>query len=130
MGKSQRDKGARVERDIAKALCSYFGVPVKRRLGQARDSGEDLTADKLPFTIEIKARADAPAVQKFLEQARDASRDTMKAPIAIVKGDRKPPIVVMYLTDWLELAMPAVQQFEREQSRSNYVPRESRKATP
>ena len=114
MGKSQRDKGARVERDIAKALCSYFGLPVKRRLGQAREGGEDIDAPDLPFCIEIKARADAPAVQKFLEQAREAARADMRTPIAIIKGDRKQPIVVMYLTDWLELAMPAVQQFERE----------------
>ena len=115
-GKHSRDKGARVERDIAKALSSYFGLPVKRRLGQARDGGEDIDCEALPFTIEVKARADVPAVQKFLEQARDAARDTMKAPIAVVKGDRKQPIVVMYLTDWLELAMPAVQQYERESS--------------
>lgn len=115
MGKFQRDKGARVEREIAKALAAYFDIPVKRRLGQAREGGEDIDAD-LPFCIEIKARADAPAVQKFLEQARDASRNDMRTPVAVVKGDRKQPIVVMFLTDWLELAMPSVQQWEVDNS--------------
>ena len=113
MGKYQRDKGARVERDIAKALAAYFGVKAKRRLGQARDGGEDLDID-IPFTIEVKARAEAPACQKFLEQAYEAALDTARMPIAIIKGDRKQPVVLMYLTDWLELAMPMVKQYERE----------------
>ena len=113
MGKSQRDKGARLERDIAKALAAYFGIKATRRLGQARDGGEDLDID-IPFTIEIKARAEAPAAQKFLEQAQAAALDTARMPIAIIKGDRKQPVVLMFLTDWLELAMPTVQQYERE----------------
>ena len=113
MGKSQRDKGARLERDIAAALGAYFGIKAKRRLGQARDGGEDIDMD-IPFTIEIKARAEAPACQKFLEQAYEAALDTARMPIAIIKGDRKQPVVLMYLTDWLELAMPTVQQYERE----------------
>ena len=113
MGKSQRDKGARLERDIAKALAAYFGIKATRRLGQARDGGEDLDID-IPFTIEIKARAEAPAAQKFLEQAQAAALDTARMPIAIIKGDRQQPVVLMFLTDWLELAMPTVQQYERE----------------
>jgi len=113
MGKYQRDKGARLERGMAEALGAYFGIKAKRRLGQARDGGEDLDID-IPFTIEIKARAEAPACQKFLEQAHEAAKDTARMPIAIIKGDRKPPVVLMYLTDWLELAMPTVQQYERE----------------
>jgi hypothetical protein len=41
MGRAQRDKGARGERELGKELTKLTGLPVTRLLGQARDGGAD-----------------------------------------------------------------------------------------
>ena len=108
MGKYQRSKGARVERQIISVLNERFGTDMKRELEQVRSGGLDVT-EGIPFSIEIKARADSPAVQKFLEQAENSKRDG-HPPVAIVKGDRKEPIVVMYLGDWMDLVASTIER--------------------
>lgn len=105
-GKMSRDKGARVEREIISVLNLYFGCDLKRQLDQTREGGLD-TTEGLPFSIEIKARASAPAVMKFLEQAEAATRSGT-IPIAIVKANNKKPIVVLYLEDFMPLAEPQI----------------------
>ena len=105
-GKFSRDKGQRVEREIAKVLELFFDTKVQRRLGQERDSGEDLDS-ALPFTFEIKARKSPAGVQKYLEQAAAADREG-ELPVAIIKADNRQPIAVMYLKDFCELALPYV----------------------
>ena len=42
MGRLQRNRGATTEREIANYLTEQLGTVVKRKLGQARDSGEDI----------------------------------------------------------------------------------------
>jgi len=120
MGAFSRSKGQRVEREIAKVLELFFDTKVSRRLGQERDSGEDLEAD-LPFVFEIKARKSRAGVQKFLEQAAVVDRPG-KLPVAIVKADNEPPIVVMYLKDFCEVAIPYVAEHREEHRGSRRVP--------
>jgi hypothetical protein len=45
-GKSSRDKGARGEREFAELLSNELGQVVKRKLGQARDGGDDISVGR------------------------------------------------------------------------------------
>lgn len=58
MSKMQRTKGAVYEREIVHAINAKFDEPfkAKRRLGQAREGGHDITW-AAPFIIEAKRRA-------------------------------------------------------------------------
>ena len=87
MGKSSRDKGARVEREIAAYLTDMLGQEVKRKLGSARQSQDDIEIGK--FSIECKARKSF-SVSEFMRQAESNAGD--KTPIVILRedGDREP----------------------------------------
>ena len=111
MGAFSRDKGKRVELQIAKVLEIFFGTKVRRRLGQERDSGEDLDS-ALPFTFEVKARKSPAGVQKYLEQAAAAHREN-EIPVAIIKANNQKPIVVMYLNDFCTVTVPYVAEVEK-----------------
>jgi Holliday junction resolvase len=53
-GKTSRNKGARGEREFAEMLSNELGQVVKRKLGQARDGGDDIQVGR--FRIEVKRR--------------------------------------------------------------------------
>ncbi len=104
MGKKSRDKGASYEREIAKLLSAELHLQIERRLGQARDGGDDLTG--VPgFAIELKRRAKSPSVLTFLRQAQRTVVDDAsgRMPVLIMRGDNAPNTVTMFLIDWLEL---------------------------
>ena len=104
MGRKSRDKGAVYEREIAKLLSAKLHLQIERRLGQARDGGDDLTG--LPgFAVECKRRAKSPSVLTFLRQAQRTVEDDASGrfPTVIVRGDNAPSTVTMFLIDWLEL---------------------------
>lgn len=63
-GRTARNKGARVERELCKVIEARTGDEVARILGQARDGGFDVQWG--PFGIEVKARETIamPAWQK------------------------------------------------------------------
>ena len=96
MSKSQREKGAQFERDVARTLTDELGTAVKRNLGQARDSGDDITVG--PFRIECKRRASL-SVYSFIEQAEKCDG----TPVVVMRGDGKRPLVMMYLDDAIPL---------------------------
>lgn len=110
-GKMSRTKGCRVERSVIDALNLAYGSNVKRELEQYRSGGLD-TTEGLPWAIEIKARKRAPGVQKYLEQAEEAKLPGT-VPIAIVKPDRKPATVTLYLRDFLYITDTYVQLWLR-----------------
>lgn len=96
MGKSQRDKGATWEREVANRIRERTGWPTKRGLGQARSGGEVADVDGLPgWWIECKVGAHPPTT-KALEQAEAASPPGTKC-VAIVKKDRHEPMAVFRL---------------------------------
>jgi hypothetical protein len=96
MGRRERERGAAFEREIAKALGC------KRKLGQARDSGNDI--DFPPFVIECKRRRSL-AVYQWLDQV-DASLPLIEpgVPVVIARGDNRPAVAVMYFDDFVRLA--------------------------
>jgi len=54
----------------------------------------------IPFDIECKKRAKIALLYEALIQAR---RDNLRAPLAVVEADRKRPLAVMYLDDFMAL---------------------------
>ncbi len=100
MGKLQRERGASTEREIATYLSEQLGVVVKRKLGQARDSGEDISVP--PYRIEVKRRRKIGAL-KFLEQCEDGCGES-EIPVVVMRvdGDLR-PTVMLRLEDFVFL---------------------------
>ena len=67
MSRSQRDKGARFEREVVADLNDH-GLDAERNLSQSRDGGYDI--DSLAGAIECKARHTLPAYLQPNENVR------------------------------------------------------------
>ena len=93
MTAKSRNKGARVEREIAQKLDLLLGIRFVRNLEQTRSGGGDLVADDpaFPFSIEIKARAQGiSCLAAWKEQASRAAVMCGKIPAVAFKFDRQP----------------------------------------
>lgn len=108
MAKSQRVKGAAFEREIARLFAEDMpGADVRRGLGQTR-SGSDCADVETPrFWVECKRRKRGN-VRAALAQASEAAVGG-RAPLAILKDDRKPAIASMYLDDWHDFVVEICQ---------------------
>lgn len=67
--------------------------------------GEDIqlspkAREYFPFSVECKSRANI-SVYKFYEQSKENSKDN--TPIVVIKANRKPPLVVLDLEDFLNI---------------------------
>lgn len=100
MGRLQRNRGATTEREVANYLSEQLGTVVKRKLGQARDSGEDISIP--PFRIEVKRRRGFAGLS-FLEQAETGALPG-ETPVVIVRvdGDMR-PVVLLRLEQFVKL---------------------------
>lgn len=105
MSKSQRTKGAAGEREVCALLRDHFGVEVSRKLGQARDSGEDISLP--PFRIEVKRRDGGIAALRWLEQAESGAK-VGEVPTVVLREDRGAWAVLMRFDDWAKLAREEV----------------------
>jgi hypothetical protein len=92
MGRSQREKGARFEREIANALGRT------RKLGQEREGGSDI--DLPPYTIECKRRASFGVQRAWMDQAIAACTPERPIPVLIVRADGDEAFVVLRFSDW------------------------------
>lgn len=99
MSRSERVKGAAFEREIATYLSERLGRVVKRKLGQARDSGDDIQVGR--FRIECKRRA-AIAVYQWLKQCITAA-DESDIPVVIARADGQDAIAILRLDDLVPL---------------------------
>lgn len=118
LGKRSRNKGKIWERTVVKLLKPIFGEKVHRGHQDARGgvaAGEGCDVECTPFWCETK-HGSAVSPMAALRQCREAqqARGDTRPPVAIVKDDRKPPgwrvgkpleppMVVMELSDWLDL---------------------------
>ncbi len=100
MSGMSRLKGKKGEREVANILSEQLGLVVRRKLGQARDGGHDLTQTGR-FAWEVKRRARI-SVHEWVDQAVAACgpHDT---PVVACRGDGKEWLVVMRLEDALPL---------------------------
>ena len=106
MGKSQRTKGASGEREAAALLNELLGLQVARRLGQARDGGDDLIGCA-PFRVEVKRRARIGQIYDWLAQVQVGASAT-ELPVVMARADGKEWIVAMPIEVFAELAKDRV----------------------
>lgn len=102
MSKSQRDKGARIEREIIQILNERLGVGAVRNLSQSRDGGYDtaFTIREKDFIVEIKARKSHSCI-RHLEQVERVGGSAIK--LAILRENKNTPCVLLRLNDLIEL---------------------------
>ncbi len=99
MSKSQRIKGAAGERELAEILTATLGWQINRKLGQARDGGDDIQTGQ--FKWEVKRRKKI-AVYEFMEQI-EAACGPNDTPVVAMRADHKGWLVMMRLEDALPL---------------------------
>lgn len=120
MGRLQRSRGASTEREIATHLSEQLGLDVKRKLGQARDSGEDISVP--PFRIEVKRRRKI-ATLDFLKQCETGSvAGEIPMVVMRVDGDLR-PVVMLRLHDFIPLMKQQLSGGETCQAMSESVER-------
>jgi hypothetical protein len=109
ISKRNRQRGAELERQVAQMFSEYLGRPVKRTLGQARDSGCDVHPPG-PLVIECKRRQSVGPVAKWMAQAEaDTDRAAGKLPVVVTRGDgNTKPMLTMYLEDFLDVMTRAM----------------------
>ncbi len=100
MSKLQRDRGASTERQIANYLSDQLGLAVKRKLGQARDSGEDINVP--PFRLEVKRRKRLSVIH-FMQQCEHGSQ-VNEIPVVVMRvdGDTR-PVVMLRLDQFVHM---------------------------
>lgn len=98
MSASQRLKGAEGEREACRLLSEEFGLPVARKLGQARDSGEDIELG--PFTIEVKRRKRIGMAYDWIAQVSAAG----DRPVVMCREDGGEWLVIVPFAEWARLA--------------------------
>lgn len=103
MSKLARDRGAAYEREVCKDLERYLGGIFNRKLGQARDSGNDIDIKRENGTVvrlEAKRRRSIGNLYEWMEQATN-SCSVGDTPVVVCRGDNKRSLVVMDLADFL-----------------------------
>lgn len=99
MSAYQRRKGAAGENELAQILSDQLGRVVKRKLGQARDGGDDIQVER--FRIEVK-RCQTLAVPRWCRQIETAI-EPGQIPVIAFRQNGQPWRVVLPLDDFLPL---------------------------
>ena len=104
MGKYQREKGARFEREVANVLKSVFGGRTTRSSGQCFSGDTRADVDCPEIWVECKVGA-RPNIKAALEQAEEAkaSSGASKMCVAVCKWDRQPATATMRLEDFVKV---------------------------
>ena len=107
MSAYERRKGASFEREISAYLSERLGFVVKRKLGQARDAGDDIQVGR--FRIECKRRTRIAAYE-WLDQCAAASNGAQDIPIVIARADGEDAIAIIRLADLVPLIAGELEQ--------------------
>jgi Holliday junction resolvase len=94
-GRMARNKGAAGERELAAILTDKLGFVVKRKLGQARDGGDDIQIGQ--YRIEVKRR-EALRLDDWCQQVEQASQ-AGDVPVVAYRRNGQPWRVVVPL-EW------------------------------
>lgn len=97
MSRSQRDKGASAEREVAKILNDY-GIDARR--GQVFNHEPDIVTDT-HLHIEVK-RQETLKINDWWKQSVSASGED-EIPTVVFRRNREPWKIMLSLTDFLEL---------------------------
>ncbi|QBJ80527.1 hypothetical protein [Aquitalea sp. USM4] len=98
-GRMARNKGAAGEREFCKLLSAELGMEIKRKLGQARDSGDDAQVGKFRFEVKRRERLE---VMKWCEQVEEAA-GAGEVPVVAFRQNGEEWRVVLKLSDFLPL---------------------------
>ncbi len=103
MGKLQRTKGEVYEREVAHELNKQFGLGFKRVLGQARDSGGDVTSLHMDILFECKRRKTLKGMYDWMRQAEISAichpGPRKVYPALVFRADGEESIVAFRLAD-------------------------------
>lgn len=114
IGAFSRNKGARLERDAANWLEDATGIKFRRALDQYQaSSGRDLEGDS-PLVVQVKG-GKAPRVWAAYAEA-EAEAKPGEIPLALVKRDRYPWLVVLNRSDFGPMLAAWLRERERERS--------------
>jgi hypothetical protein len=95
----QRRKGSAGENELATILSEQLGRVVKRKLGQARDGGDDIQVER--FRIEVK-RCQTLAVPRWCRQI-EAATQPGEIPVIAFRRNGEPWRVIVQLDDFMPL---------------------------
>jgi hypothetical protein len=98
-GRMSRNKGAAAEREFTAILSDRLGTQIKRKLGQARDSGDDCQWGK--FRFEIKRR-ETLAIMEWCRQI-ESHCSAEEVPVVAFRQNGQGWRVVLKLEDFLPL---------------------------
>lgn len=98
MGASQRRKGASGERELAEILTKALGIAVKRKLGAARDGGDDIETPGISWECK---RHEKLAIEPWLQQA--VANRGKNTPVVAFRRNNQPWTVALRLDDFLTL---------------------------
>lgn len=99
-GKHNRDKGARGERELAKLIREQYGYEARR--GYVFQHESDMVG--LPGIHPEVKRKEKLSLYTAMEQAiEEAEKRKDGLPTVFHRRDRKEWLVVMRLTDWIDL---------------------------
>ena len=85
-GRMARNKGAAGERELAELLSNELGISVKRKLGQARDGGDDIQVGK--YRLEVKRR-EALRMDEWCQQIELAA-EPGQWPVVVYRRNGQP----------------------------------------
>lgn len=103
MSKSQRDKGANAEREVAH-IFSEYGFHARR--GQVFNGEPDLIVPELPFHLEVK-RQEKKNINEWWKQSVSASGED-EIPTVIFRSNHETWKIMLSLTDFLEILKEAI----------------------
>jgi hypothetical protein len=115
-----RERGRLYEIEVGKFFSKAFGREFKRKLGQARDSGNDM--DVGPFVVECKRTRRLGFISTWMEQAKAACAARSQPhtmPIVVCREDENTSFVIMHLCDFCELAHDRVAVWYDGRTRSD-----------
>lgn len=114
---NSRRKGGAGEREFCEECVKSLGIPVKRKLGAARDGGDDVELG--PFSVEVK-RCEALRIEEWWDQATDNAKG--KIPILAYRRSRRGWKVVMDLQTFFKLAREEIVGPVEAMRQEGYLP--------
>lgn len=114
MGKRERVRGHRFERELARLLTNHTGEDYKRNLSETRDgtSGDVIPASwtregkplDLVFVVEAKRRNKVSLDKAYSEAVEGLTpHPCQQIPVAIKKADRQPAMAYLKLSDLMSI---------------------------
>lgn len=100
MSATQRNKGARGEREVCALIEEHLGVKAVRNLDQTREGGADIKLS--PYCLEVKRRARIGLIYDWMAQARKECSDEER-PIVICRADGKEWLAVLPIDELFRL---------------------------